>query len=134
MARKGIEKLRCATERRNPPGYVGAEFFGCIAQLIYQCRPAVDDRNDVLEVKAHKKISVSAAFERFEPAVRQLSGRAGDLLGSRSLDQAGHDFKRVAACRMVVHVAGQHQLVGAGLLDKRTNPVSDHARRADCGA
>jgi hypothetical protein len=57
---------------------------------------------------AHKKVSVSAASERFEPGGRQSPGRAADLLSSRSLDQAGHDFKRVAACRMVVHVAGQH--------------------------
>lgn len=115
-------------------GCVGAELFGRTGQFIYQCRPAVDDGDDIHEVMAHKKISVSAAFERFEPAGRQSPGRAGDLLSSRSLDQAGHDLKRVAACRMVVHVAGQHQLVGAGLLDKRTNPVSHHAGRADCGA
>ena len=89
-------------------GYVGAEDFGHTAQFIFQCRPAVDDGDDVLGVMAHKKISVSAASERFEPAGRQSPGRAGGLLSSRSLDQAGHDFKRVAACRMVVHVAGQH--------------------------
>ena len=101
--------------------------------LNLQCRPTVDDGDDVLEVMAHKKISISAAFERFEPAGRQSPDRAGDLLSSRGLDQAGHDFKRVATCRMVVHVAGQHQLVGAGLLDKRTDPVSGHGGRADCG-
>ena len=66
MARKGIEKLRCAKERRNLHGYVGTELFGRTAQLIYQCRPTVDDGDDVLEVMAHKKITISAAFERFE--------------------------------------------------------------------
>ena len=74
-------------------GYVGAEIFGRTGQFIDQCRPAVDDGDDILEVMAHKKISVSAAFERFEPAGRQSPGRAGDFLSSRSLDQAGHDFK-----------------------------------------
>ncbi len=66
MARKGIEKLGRAKERRNLRGYVGTELFGRTAQLIYQCRPTVDDGDDVLEVMAHKKITVSAAFERFE--------------------------------------------------------------------
>jgi len=62
MARKGIEKLGCAKERRNLRGYVGAELFGRTAQLIYQWQPTADDGDDVLEVMAHKKISVSAAF------------------------------------------------------------------------
>ena len=89
-------------------GYVGAGHFGRTAKFVFQGRPAVDDGDDVLGVMAHKKISASAASERFEPAGRQSPGRAGDFLSSRSLDQAGHDFKRVAACHMVVHVAGQH--------------------------
>ena len=66
MAGKGIEKLRRAKERRNLHGYVGAEFLWRTAQLIYQSRPTVDDGNDVLEVMACKKITVSAAFEGFE--------------------------------------------------------------------
>jgi len=32
---------------------------------------------------------------------------AQEIFGSLSFDQAGHDFKRVAACRMGVHVASQ---------------------------
>jgi len=66
MARKGIDKLGRAKERQNFLGYVRAELLGRTAQLIYQCRPTVDDGDDVLEVMAHKKITISAAFERFE--------------------------------------------------------------------
>ncbi|MGH8328238.1 MAG: hypothetical protein ACRET2_15915, partial [Steroidobacteraceae bacterium] len=55
-----------AEERRNLCGYVGTELFGRTTQLIYQCRPTVDDGDDVLEVMAHKKITVSAAFKSFE--------------------------------------------------------------------
>ncbi len=65
MARKGIEKMGRAKERLNLRGYVGTEFFGYGAQLVYQCRPTVDDGDDVLEVMTHKKIPVTAAFERF---------------------------------------------------------------------
>lgn len=66
MAWEGIQKLRRAKERRDLGGDVGAEFFGRPAQLIYQSRPTVNDRNDILEVVAHKKIPVSAAFECLE--------------------------------------------------------------------
>lgn len=68
MARKGIEKLRCAKERRNLRGYVGAELFGRTAQVIYQCRPTVDDGDVTRKSPFPRPLNASS-----QPAVNHLS-------------------------------------------------------------